>query len=165
MKKSTFITQRILPILAGTTLSFSALAATVNLVDIDGDGVISAEEIAQAREARKLEALTQYDTDGNGELSRAERRVMKDDRYDATLLEFDADGDGELSRSERREARGAQRASMKLQLDVNQDGEVSEEERAGMDAVRAERGDNKGKRGGKRSKDGEGRHSRTDDNA
>ncbi len=126
-------------------VSGSALAiGTAQLVDIDGDGVVSAEEIAQGRADQKAAMLGQYDTDGDGELSRSERKVMKADRRAALILEFDADGDGELSREERQASREARRANIEAQLDVNQDGVLSDAEQAGYNELRSER---KGKRG------------------
>ncbi len=108
--------------------------------DVDGDGVISAEEIIWVHDALRADRILQYDTDGNGELSRSERRIMKDAAYDQALLEFDADGDGELSRMERRVSRDARRLRVDTQLDVNQDGEVTAAERAGFEQVMEQRG-------------------------
>lgn len=128
-----------------TALALGVFASTAGAVqitefsDFDGDGVISAEEILEARKADKEAALLQYDTDGNGELSRLERRSMKDDRHAGMLEQFDADGDGELSRAERRDAHDARRAAVLLLLDVNQDGVLSEEEQAGFEQLRKER--------------------------
>lgn len=63
------------------------------LTDNDGDGVISAEEIMQSREARRAAAVEQYDTNGDGELSRSERKVLKEARRAAMVSQFDTDGD------------------------------------------------------------------------
>lgn len=148
------INTRTLIIASTLTFTGSVLALTPpTLSDLNGDGVVSAEEIRQIREAHKAEVLSQYDVDGNGELSRTERRAMKDARYDATLVDFDADGDGELSREERRAARDARRQAIEAQLDVDQNGVVSDEERAGYEEIRQarkDRGDRRGKKFGKR---------------
>lgn len=133
------------PVLLGCILAFQVNAASIeNLVDTDGNGVISAAEFEAAREVAKAGMLSQYDTDGNGELSRSEREVMHDDRDAQKLATFDADSDGELSREERRAARTARHDAVQVQLDVNQDGELSDEELAGFEQVRESR---KGKRG------------------
>lgn len=139
----------------GSVFSGSLLAITPpTLTDLNGDGVISAEEINEIRQAHKADMLNQYDADGNGELSRLEKRALKDAHYDAALVEFDADGDGELSREERRAVREARRAAVEAQLDVNQDGVVSDEERAGFEQVREARGERGGRSGKKRGKFG-----------
>lgn len=162
MKKQTVVKQTTLCLVIAAALAGGLALAKggLTLSDTDGDGVISAEEITLAREAKKASVLLEFDTDGNGELSRNERRAMQDARYEEMLTVFDADGDGELSRQERRAASEAQRAATVSMLDVNGDGELSAEESAGMDQLKAERGDHKhGKRAGKRGGD---RDSRTD---
>lgn len=143
---------------AACLVSLSAIAASgPELVDLDGDGVISAEEIVQIRDEYKQILLSAYDTDGDGELSRDERSAMRMARETEMLNTFDTDGDGELSRDERRAAHEERRAAMETQLDVNQDGVVSDEESAGFDSVKSERGrghgrdhgrDHGGERGG-----------------
>jgi len=153
MKKQATIKSSILTAAVVTGLFTSAVMAMtpVQLTDADGDGVISAQEIADARDAKKAETLAQFDADGNGELSRDERRSMKDARYESMLSQFDADGDGELSKEEKSAAKDVRRASTDAMLDVNGDGELSAEETAGIEQAKDERGDRKkGKRGGKR---------------
>ncbi len=120
------------------------------LTDFNGDGVISAEEIAQSREARKATALQQYDTNGDGELSRAERKVLKTARRAAMVSQFDTDGDGELSRSEKKAAKEARRAAIEVQLDVDGDGTVSDAERAGYEEAKKDRRGKKGRHGHKK---------------
>ena len=112
--------------------------------DTNGDGVISAEEITQSREARRAVAIQQYDTNGDGELSRTERKTWKEARHAEMVSQFDSDGDGELSRTEKRAAKEARRAAIELQLDVNGDGTVSDAERAGYDEAKE---DHRGKKG------------------
>ena len=141
MKKTK--TSTLLSVVTASIIAGSAIAATPNLTDSNGDGVISAEEITTARAAAKATALSEYDANGDGELSRMERRAMKDARYAEMVAQFDADGDGEISREERRTARDARRAAIDAQLDVNQDGVVSDEEAAGYEQVREERGNKK----------------------
>lgn len=122
-------------------------AASYQLSDTNGDGVISAEEIRAARQAHRAEQVALYDTDADGELSRDERRSMKDARRAEMLSQFDADGDGELSREERRAAKDARRATMEASLDVNGDGELSDAEMAGFEEIKEDR--KSGKRGKK----------------
>ncbi|MFT4726721.1 MAG: hypothetical protein ACI9UN_001216 [Granulosicoccus sp.] len=164
---STTFKNRVLPVLIGSMLSFSAIAAMPTFTDTNGDGVISADEITVIRDAHQAANMAKYDADGNGELSRTERRALKDARYDSMLQLNDTDGDGELSREERRSAQDAGRAAMDLQLDVNQDGDVSEAERAGFEAVKGDiKGNGKkhswGKKHGKGERHGKGHGSQDD---
>ena len=142
-------------------VSLPALAKQpVELVDSNGDGVISALEIQEACGAKKVETLAQYDVDGNGELSREERGVLRSNRQSELLSLFDADGDGELSKAERLSAKDARKQAMEAQLDVNNDGVLSDLERAGFEEVKELRGDDKdGGCGGK------GRHQHPDNDA
>lgn len=157
MKFSKLSVYLVTPITVGVLLASSAQAASrlSNLVDLDGDGVISATEIEQAREKHKSALLEQYDTDGDGTLSREERRALRSDRRDEMLANFDADGDGKLSKEEKRTARADAREKLEAQLDVNQDGVLSDAESAGMEEVREQRKNDrdehrgKGKKGGK----------------
>lgn len=141
-------------ILSATLMINVAMAkGNVELNDTDGDGVISADEIREARDAHKAATLEQFDVDGNGELSGNEREAMRSLRYSNMLAEFDADADGDISREERRAAKEARRAAFEAMLDVNSDGELTAEETAGIDELKAEKGDGKhGKRGGKRGR-------------
>ncbi|MEE9335376.1 MAG: hypothetical protein V3U65_14900 [Granulosicoccaceae bacterium] len=155
-KQATTKTFQLAPIFLGCLLSFSASATILdNLVDSNGDGVISADEIIAAKDAQKTETIGQYDVDGDGELSREERAALKADRRAARVAAFDTDGDGEKSRAERRAAHDSRRDAVDALLDVNQDGEVSSEESAGFDEVRENRKESKGKRGHGGKKNGE----------
>ena len=130
-------------------LSINAQAkGFADVADTDGDGVISANEIREARVASKAAMLEQFDVNGDGELSGAERGAAKDARQARMLSEFDANGDGQLSHAERGAARDAQKAAMQTALDVNGDGVVSDAERAGFDEIRAQRhADGQGRKG------------------
>ena len=93
--------------------------AVLRKFDKDGDGAVSAEERAAAKDKvhdevrRKLEEpiLAQADENGDGELSEAEEGKLKDKlaafraRYENARQQakarFDADGDGKLSKAER----------------------------------------------------------------
>ena len=157
-----FIRYTALPLSAVLALGAAGTwaAGPVNLSDLDGDGVISAEEIAEAHEERRAAMLEQFDVDGDGELSGAERGAARDAREAERLATFDTDGDGELSHAERGAAKDARRAALAEALDVDGDGEVSEAERAGIDEVREERGDRGGR--GDRGDRGDGRGERGD---
>ncbi len=147
----------ILALTLGAGTAYAIGKANVALTDFDGDGVISADEIREARQAARADMISQFDTDGNGELSKEERRAAKQQFRASVVESFDANGDGELSRSERKLAKQAHKDAIMLQLDVNGDGEVSDAEKAGWEEVRSERGDKH--RHGKRGK----RHSDTDE--
>jgi hypothetical protein len=127
------------------SVAFSSVghAAGYELSDLNGDGVISADEIRTIKAAHRAQQLATYDADGNGTLSRDERRAMRDARYDEMLSMFDSDGDGELSRAERKAAKQARRSAREASLDVNGDGEISDAEKAGFEEIKAERGTRK----------------------
>ena len=89
--------------------------------DKDGDGKLSDEERAAAREAfrarlaaHKEEILKRFDKDGDGKLSDEERAATRESlrnrlaaHWDQILKRFDKDGDGKLSDEERAAAREA----------------------------------------------------------
>lgn len=138
---------------AAATLSVNAQAkGFTDFTDTNGDGIISAEEIREAREASRAAMLEQYDENADGELSAAERGAARDAREAQMLSEFDTDGDGQLSHAERGAARDTQRAAMEAALDVNGDGEVSDAERAGFDEIRAERDNRRANGHGRKGK-------------
>lgn len=159
-----------------TTSATIALAAIISapawamtpatLTDTNGDGVISAAEIQQSREAQRAAALAQYDADGDGELSRSERKAMKQARRAAMTAEYDSDGDGKLSRTERKAAREARRAAVETQLDVDGNGVVSDAERAGFDEVKENRrGHGKKGRHAEKREGKQGKNRNADDNS
>lgn len=148
-------TYTLISTVVATIVSAGAIAATPTFSDMDGDGVISLEEIQTSRDAMKATALEQYDANGDGELSRAEKKVMKKDRRAARIAAYDADGDGELSRAERRTAKEAKRAAIDQQLDLDQDGVVSDAEAAGWEKMREERHARKHHKHGKNKNRGE----------
>ena len=89
--------------------------------DKDGDGRLSDEERAAARQAfrarlaaHKEDILKRFDKDADGKLSDQERAAVRDAlrnrlgaRWDEILKRFDKDGDGKLSDEERAAAREA----------------------------------------------------------
>ena len=78
--------------------------------DTDGDGHLSKQERAAAREKRHERRLEEFDTDGDGKLSRQEQKASRQKRSHQKARElerFDADGDGELTGEEREQAQDA----------------------------------------------------------
>lgn len=102
--------------------------------DTNGDGVVSAEEIAAAREAR----FDKMDVDGDGYLTEADREAAKAkheakraDRMEKRRAkreehraEIDTDGDGKISREEFMAAESGRLA----QMDADGDGNITKEE-------------------------------------
>ena len=85
--------------------------------DKDGDGKLSEDERAAAKEAweaRKAQAIKAFDKDGDGELNEEERKAAHEarkakfaERRKEMLEKFDQDGDGELGPAERKAAHEA----------------------------------------------------------
>lgn len=73
----------------------------ISRFDLDGDGLLSDEERAAARETMKAEFLAKYDSDGNGEISEEEHQAAHEAMHQAFLEKYDLDGDGRLSEEER----------------------------------------------------------------
>lgn len=133
--------------IAGMTAALSASAMAkepLSLSDVDGDGVISAEEIRSQVETQRAARIALFDTDGDGALSDAEKDAMREARHAERLAAADTDGNGKVSRAEKRASREARYDAIEAQLDVNGDGVVSDAEGAGFDEVRDEL---RGKRG------------------
>ena len=94
-------------VVAGMSGSHLLAQDKVFLSDLDGDGVISAEEIRQIREDIRNSMLETFDTDGDGQLSREERKAIRKARKAEFVSLHDTDGDGELSKAERKQAKAA----------------------------------------------------------
>lgn len=97
-------------------------------MDADGDGAVTLDEMAAARDMR----FSQADADGDGALSPAEaeaffparpERPERPERPDRFAM-HDADGDGRLTSDEL----GARQAEMFSRLDADADGRVTAEE-------------------------------------
>ena len=150
-KPNTLITTAMAAIVS--VLASGAIAkGPMNLSDLDGDGVISAEEIQTQVDAQRTEKMALFDTDGDGELSDTEKQAMRETRKAERLATTDTDGDGEVSRAERRAAREAKRDAIEAQLDVDGDGVVSDAEGAGFDQFREESREERGKGHGRKGR-------------
>ena len=77
--------------------------------DKDGDGKLSEDERAAAREAWQLK---RYDKDGDGKLSEEEKAAAEEAKKKFTA-KFDKDGDGKLSEDERKAMRESHRKRKK----------------------------------------------------
>ncbi len=95
-------------------------------LDLNGNGEISQDEMAQRRTIKFNEA----DSDGNGVLTREEMvnagRKKSEDRVDGMLERFDANNDGGLSLDEMPEPRRAGKMFKRMDRDGN--GSISEAE-------------------------------------
>jgi Ca2+-binding EF-hand superfamily protein len=114
-------------------------------MDLNGDGLITAEEMAEHRAAQ----FTAQDTNGDGFLTSEEltaaviERAQKNSekRVERMIKHRDADGDGQLSMAEL--APGEGRANKFFErLDTDGDGAISQEE---MDAMKKHFGKRKQK--------------------
>lgn len=96
-----------------------AAAARFAAADTDGDGNLSADEMAAAQEARQSEMrakrqadriaqrIARHDTNGDGMLSLEEATaVAKGDRMEKMFERLDADGDGTITKAEAEAAKG-----------------------------------------------------------
>jgi Ca2+-binding EF-hand superfamily protein len=91
----------------------------MRVLDLDKDGALSAEEIANASAA-----LLTLDTDGDGALSREELRPPRKGRMGERIMSHDADGDGKVTEQELPEPmRG-----MFTYVDTNGDGLIDQAE-------------------------------------
>ena len=119
--------------------------------DADGDGLVTAEEIEAARDAR----FAEIDADGDGSVSQEEfvahAGARASDRAVRMFERLDADGDGMLSR-DAIEAQGRRGPGERMisRLDSDGDGAVSAEEfEEGRDRMAERRGMHGDKHGGK----------------
>ena len=104
--------------------------------DLNGDGVVTTDEVAQHR----AQMFAKSDLDGDGFVTREEieqiKAKMREQRTAASKGKYfnkvDADGDGKISAAESQ----AQAQKMAAKLDSNGDGEISRDEfRAMMKAM------------------------------
>lgn len=106
-------------------------------LDRTGDGLLTAEDVALAAEAR----FAAIDTDGDGQVTEAEFlagvAARSEERAAAMFARLDADGDGVLSRDvlEARGQRGGGFERMIERFDADGDGGLSAEE---FETARAE---------------------------
>jgi Ca2+-binding EF-hand superfamily protein len=96
--------------------------------DTDGDGRLSKEERAAARDKHQKEHLQEFDADGDGKLSDTERSAANKQRYSRHIEQFDTDGDGTLSEEERqaaREKRSGRKDQELERFDADGDGKLT----------------------------------------
>ena len=131
---------------------FGRMEDMVKKYDLDGDGVLSAEERKAMRDAMRAEFMSQMDLDGDGEISLEERvaasreRILNSDWGERISSRFDEDGDGVLSESELAAMdasimeREQERMARDLErYDTDGDGVLSPEERAVQQQQRDDR--------------------------
>jgi len=120
--------------------------------DLDGDGVLSAEERQAMRDAMRAEFMSQMDLDGDGQISLEERvaatrdRILNSDWGERIASRYDADGDGVLSEDELAAMdasimeREQERVARDLErYDTDGDGVLSQEEQAMQQQQRDDR--------------------------
>jgi len=100
------------------------LTGLLELYDTDGDGALTQDEIAAARNAQ----LSQFDADGNGSLSLQEYQglwldAMRDRMVDR-FQSHDDDGDGQVTAQEFADAQARRIARM----DRNEDGVINRDD-------------------------------------
>ncbi len=130
--------------------------------DTDGDGVLSDEEKAAAKEAREAARqafIDVHDTDGDGVLNEEERAAAREAREaerarakEERFNEIDGDGDGEVSQEELAtalpEASEERVAQVLARYDADENGTISVDEFLNPERPeRANRGNKRGKRG------------------
>lgn len=129
-------------------------------LDTNGDGVIDAQEMANAPAA-----LKKLDRNGDGKISEDEVRPAfggrggpggpgpasaNVDEIVARMLQFDKDGDGKLSKEELPE----RMIGMMERGDLNKDGFLTRDELVQLARMQAQRGGPGGERGGERPREG-----------
>lgn len=132
---------------------WGAMMERMTEFDLDGDGILSAEERREMMRALRAEWLERFDLDGDGQLSREERMAMRQamfeqsDRGQELMRRFDADGNGVLDETEQAEMEGYQqeqreqwRAEQLARFDTDGDGQISREERRAQRGARQDRG-------------------------
>jgi Ca2+-binding EF-hand superfamily protein len=129
-------------------------------LDANGDGVIDAQELANAPAA-----LQKLDRNGDGKITEDEARpafggrggpgqgAVNVDEIVARMLQMDKDGDGKLSKEELPE----RMAGMMERGDANKDGFLTRDELVQLARAQAQRGGPGGERGRDRSRGGEER--------
>lgn len=148
-------------IAAGVTLAATAEARegrggapmpTFEELDTNADGGVTAQEIADAMQARATEKFAETDTNGDGALSSEEmlaaadenRRDRMESRIADRIEKADTNGDGLLQADEiaaqMEDRRGPSPERMFNRLDANEDGSLSAEEYAEAAERRGDRG-------------------------
>ncbi len=98
-------------------------------IDANGDGQITAREMAAHRQAR-FQAM---DTNGDGKVSADEMQARMENRVSRMMTRADKDGDGSLSMEEMQDMR---RGAMMDRADTDADGVISQAEFDAMHQTR-----------------------------
>jgi len=104
----------------------------VSLVDVNGDGMLSAKELRAAfrevrqhrrtiRKAKRQKRLAAHDVNGDGKLDKTERMAARSARF----AKLDTDGNGSISPTE---AKGTRLGKRFTQMDANRDGMLTKAE-------------------------------------
>lgn len=102
----------------------------MKLVDLNGNGEIEENEVAEARKLRQ-EWLNKYDANKNGRLDKEEMSKVRDEfliKRPGIIKRFDSNGDGKIDESEKAAAESL-RAEKISRYDTDGDGKLSETER------------------------------------
>ncbi len=113
------------------------------IIDVDGDGVITVTDIEQSIAAYHKRVFSAYDTNGDGQISLEEKSALREARHARHALmlnEFDIDKDGELSAIELDEIRKARLKEISTLFDINKDGTLDVSEQANLDKFLQSRG-------------------------
>jgi Ca2+-binding EF-hand superfamily protein len=112
--------------------------------DADGDGKLSVQERAEAKQARQAWMLKRFAANGDGVIDDTEKKATRKGRNERRgkrrhrmLENFDIDGDGQLDEQEWTAAREARRANIRQRSDVIDDTEKN--------AIRKGRNERRGK--------------------
>lgn len=126
----------------GTSVAFNAFAQTppatmkghgFAVLDKNGDGVISRDEVAAKPKLAKM--FDKLDTNKDGVLSKDEIKAGKEKMHDRHMAKIDTDRDGKISRAEA--ASHPKLAENFDRIDINGDGYLSKDELKAAHKARA----------------------------
>lgn len=152
MKRTALIAGLTIFAIAGTAVTASAMGPgkgghkspmlEFSALDLDGDGLLTQDEMHSAMQAEAAKRFAAADTDGDGALSveemlakaEGERAERMQRRVTKMIEKRDTNGDGLLSAEEMQGGNGNNDRKGRLfsKLDQNEDGALSEEEFAAM---------------------------------
>jgi hypothetical protein len=123
----------------------TAFLCSVLALAIAAPAIAEDSEDPKERGAPRARGFEQFDTDGDGRLSDEERAAARDKRHKQRLEESDADGDGKISEAERRAANAAHRKRYLGKFDADGDGKLTGEEEEQAKAAREKRRERRGR--------------------